>query len=1215
MKKRTFKTILAVLAALCILVTSSGISTATFASEAGSAAPAQAVQESVKPAASTPAQPAAPTQQKSAVTESKPAESNTASAGTSAKAATQEKKSETGSSSAAASKSGSSAVSTSSSTGSSSGSSSSAASASTGKSGKSAEASPSASTKSEAGKSGASAKTSASTAETSGKSGTSAIAATTAAAAATTEDVEDDGKECTCTVTADGYTVSVSFAKKDLPEEVDPDTLVLSVSRRSSYKRVDEGIEPIKKTTITLPTFVISLKDANGKAVSLKEDKTFEVTVKAPTSILPKNVDLSTIELLGGPKKLIGAPTIVASAKESIQDASLSATGGMITSVFQTTALAAVYGFDFLYKSVAPAISSASRVSGVAVRRAAAKAPLKAASDPEDVQPTVNKEVTPNGDGTYKITLSVTGKASSTEDSTKADVIVVYDKSTSMMYPDGNIQRNDNGPYGREWYGNRAIIFPLYTHSYDENWNDVYTLVGTNSTSWNEQLYHYNNNGYTAYNGDRYSGTSRAVAAKSAVDTLAKNVLNDSGDVTFSIVTFGKNSSLDIDHATTYSGAKSAIDSLDRISKNQGTNWEAGLDKALTAVNGGTPGATKYVIFVSDGEPTYSMSDGNGTSYNAAYYNAAKTKAQAIVNIIGASNFFTVSAYDTSGRMKQLVTDVGGNPSTNYFEASNSASLAAAFDAITQAITKAMEIRNVTLSDTVTSLSSVGAAVAAGSEVGKFTYSKSNASDWTPANQATVKDGKVSWKPVKDGESLESGVTYSVSFNVWPSQAAYDLAAALTNGTKTYDSLTDEQKAQITKNADGTYSLKTNSTATDENGKSVNQVTYSKVKTDSTTDAVKALTDEQKATIKAGNGKDVKVGDNTFRYNATKDTYEEVTETAGTAELDGNGTMPLKVAKVTVKKQWLDADGKDISDKLGESASAAFEVKSDDGTTVRTLTLNSGNSWTGTAYLAPGLKVNGEELDQGHTYTISESSSNSGNDLKFDFEGGTLEKPMLVNSPDTFENGTGEQEFAGKNRLKTTDLTIRKILVGKYVDPTTSFTVKVSAGDDWKSILAGNSYPYTITQADVKSYQKDDSSVNDAQPLPSTTSGTLTFDENGQAVDAATKKPLVIKSGWEIKVSKLPVGAKVTVAEDTASLPEKAYTVKYNGEAADSCAVTLAEKSGVSAVTITNNSNVKVPDTGVSTTTSAGPVGILVSAAVAVMVLLAAGYGWRRFHR
>ena len=62
-----------------------------------------------------------------------------------------------------------------------------------------------------------------------------------------------------------------------------------------------------------------------------------------------------------------------------------------------------------------------------------------------------------------------------------------------------------------------------------------------------------------------------------------------------------------------------------------------------------------------------------------------------------------------------------------------------------------------------------------------FTYTKTRngqTTAWAGAPEATVAaDGTVSWPVTSSGGKLEDGVTYTVSFNVKPTQAAFDNAA------------------------------------------------------------------------------------------------------------------------------------------------------------------------------------------------------------------------------------------------------------------------------------------------------------------------------------------------------------------------------------------------------------------------------------------------------
>ncbi|MCI1398405.1 MAG: hypothetical protein LKH04_10010 [Lachnospiraceae bacterium] len=71
---------------------------------------------------------------------------------------------------------------------------------------------------------------------------------------------------------------------------------------------------------------------------------------------------------------------------------------------------------------------------------------VMAAVEKSDIgTPNHSKTLTDNGDGTYDLTLSVRGKSSSSSESTKADVVIVYDISGSM---NNTSNGSDTGQYG-----------------------------------------------------------------------------------------------------------------------------------------------------------------------------------------------------------------------------------------------------------------------------------------------------------------------------------------------------------------------------------------------------------------------------------------------------------------------------------------------------------------------------------------------------------------------------------------------------------------------------------------------------------------------------------------------------------------------------------------------------------------------------------------------
>ena len=117
-------------------------------------------------------------------------------------------------------------------------------------------------------------------------------------------------------------------------------------------------------------------------------------------------------------------------------------------------------------------------------------------SDPDDA-PVRSKTLTDNGDGTYTLTLSVTGKSSSSDASEKANVVVVFDSSGSMDYST-TANRYEVATYGR--YGKIANNYiQLYRWS---NWYGDYVEVGDNDN--HTDVYYYDEGEYVQYTDTRY---------------------------------------------------------------------------------------------------------------------------------------------------------------------------------------------------------------------------------------------------------------------------------------------------------------------------------------------------------------------------------------------------------------------------------------------------------------------------------------------------------------------------------------------------------------------------------------------------------------------------------------------------------------------------------------------------------------------------------------
>lgn len=392
-------------------------------------------------------------------------------------------------------------------------------------------------------------------------------------------------------------------------------------------------------------------------------------------------------------------------------------------------------------------------VAAVAIIAAVGLFALPAKASAEDVPatdltaPAHTKTATPNGDGTYKITLSVTGNSVQSTTTSQADVIVVMDLSYSMNY----------GQYGE------YITRP-----------------------------------------------SRLSVAKSAVNSLAKELLaNNTADspeaVRISLVTFGGYATKSKDFTTNLDDFQATVNSLQTGSTYNatgGTNWEDGLTVANQMA---TRDANQtYIIFVSDGNPTYRNTRGGYSSYsedaweevnghtiygsgnsdrNGKNYKYASQVAQLITG--AHKTLFSVGVFGDVSKMQDLASAAG--QAENYYSARDQVSLNSAFENIVNTITTNISYTNVKIEDTLNS-TYVDYVLPDGAEAPAFSYSYTkNGQPYTPAatiHAASFAGGKVTWN--LGNSELEKGVTYAVSFNVKLKQEAYDEAAKAEGEFKVY---------------------------------------------------------------------------------------------------------------------------------------------------------------------------------------------------------------------------------------------------------------------------------------------------------------------------------------------------------------------------------------------------------------------------------------------
>ncbi|MBQ6535487.1 MAG: VWA domain-containing protein, partial [Firmicutes bacterium] len=364
---------------------------------------------------------------------------------------------------------------------------------------------------------------------------------------------------------------------------------------------------------------------------------------------------------------------------------------------------------------------------------------LAKAGDP----PANSKSVDSNDDGTYKIELSVTGAADYEAEPVKANVIIVIDTSGSMDY----LIRSDTGSRGSDRTNptdgyNQS--FQLYRNTGGNN----YTAI-SDSDNFSGTAYRYYDPqgpqgwGYYEYTGQRFSSNTRMDATKTSVNNLVdtligQNTTANPDTIELSLITFASNGAYNTPDSATaddwVSGTsatsfKGTVSDLNAVG---GTNWDDALYRAnalATAKATAQPNEAVYIVFFSDGEPTYSNTTNNndsptshthgsdsndgggqnggsttqGREANSAYYHANEIHSATYNSALyGIFAFGTQQSY-----MKNTVSygnygDAAHADSVEgeyYFNANNEADIEAAFSKIASSIVEAVGFTDVSIKD------------------------------------------------------------------------------------------------------------------------------------------------------------------------------------------------------------------------------------------------------------------------------------------------------------------------------------------------------------------------------------------------------------------------------------------------------------------------------------------------------------------------------------
>ncbi|MEE6158813.1 DUF5979 domain-containing protein [Olsenella sp. YH-ols2221] len=377
--------------------------------------------------------------------------------------------------------------------------------------------------------------------------------------------------------------------------------------------------------------------------------------------------------------------------------------------------------------------------------------------------------------GKITITLSVTGKTDASQSTTSANVIVVLDTSGSM---DQVVSHSGTVHYVAEDSWGNGGQYGLVNGEY---------VQLTREISWWSYTYYYTDSdgNQVEYTGQRYkqsTDVTRLDVAKQALSNLADQLISSSDStVKIALETFSDNGN----EVSDYYGAGHADDFKSLVNgtvADGGTNWADALAKANEkAADPAEKSTPTYIVFLSDGKPTYGMyngyryGDGTESQKNLSYLDdfvtdAVNTANARPDNVYGFYAIYTGS--DAKSSMNSFAGRTNASPDGAAIDGSDSTALNNAFNKIVTTIQSSISYTNVKITDPNSDF--VEYVLPTDSNEPTFTYTKGGET-WGDAPAAYVENDSVVWD--LGNRTLDPNVTYSVSFEVKLKQEAYNAAA------------------------------------------------------------------------------------------------------------------------------------------------------------------------------------------------------------------------------------------------------------------------------------------------------------------------------------------------------------------------------------------------------------------------------------------------------
>ena len=387
--------------------------------------------------------------------------------------------------------------------------------------------------------------------------------------------------------------------------------------------------------------------------------------------------------------------------------------------------------------------------------------------------PGIEKKVQDNGDGTFQIRLDITGKTNTVKHG--ANVVVVFDITSSMG---GKMSKTDS-----------TLRINAAISAVNEMVNTLNPGTGANQNDIDFALVEFARTA-TPYN---FNATNDGITGHT---------------------TWTKNGTALYNRVNRYTNGNNLAASGASLNGG-GTNWQAALLETARVLEDKPDNDITYVVFMTDGEPTFyidATSVQNRRTVNDPEYYKAVPYATTIVNT-GYHMWDIFCSSEATTLLSSLQEDSGAD---RYIKAESATAIKDAFKKVAEAMLEAIGSQNAAADDGVPQLGSFDLDTIDGVvqlSNAKYYIKPKNGTEteWTDAPPATPSDAGVEWDLSTVG-TLEDGTVYSVVFDIWPSQDAYDLIADLNNKKRTYSSLSDDEKKQVepVEGFTDKYTLKTN---------------------------------------------------------------------------------------------------------------------------------------------------------------------------------------------------------------------------------------------------------------------------------------------------------------------------------------------------------------------------------------------------------------------